>query len=90
MNEINLDNISFIDLDNDNITEKLYIETCNDFKNRMKKKNQELYDLKLLIIKIYGILITMEETEEYSMIQVILEQLKNCFSSYFSLEDPSL
>ena len=48
--------------------EKEYLDICEDFKNRMKEKNDEIAKLKKFIISLYGL---VKYADEHSYLHLI-------------------
>ena len=70
MNIIDIDIISEIDLDeNKNITEQMYVDMSNDFKDRMKQKNKIIHDLQIKMIIIYALVERFMDTGEEAFIE---------------------
>ena len=52
-----------------NITEKLYLEMCNNFQTRMNKKNSELIKLKKILLTVYGLVRRADNSEDIGLLQ---------------------
>tara|TARA_R100000654_G_scaffold19326_4_gene39557 strand:+ start:6874 stop:7137 length:264 start_codon:yes stop_codon:yes gene_type:complete len=75
MEAINLDDINIEEVPSIN-NENEYLEMCNDFKERMEIKNKKLYTMKILLIKLFGMLSIAEEYEDISLLEVACSMLK--------------
>ena len=73
MNIIEIDNMSEINFDENeskpyNITEQMYIDMSNDFKDRMKKKNKIIHDLQIKLIIVYALVERFMDTGDEAFI----------------------
>lgn len=66
----------------DERTENEYLEMCNDFKQRMKDKNEKIEKLTKIIFVLYGLIRRGIETEDTAFFQ----ESRGVISEYFDEE----
>ena len=49
---------------------------CNDFRNRIEEKNKKIYKMKMLLIKLFGLLSVIDEFEDISLVEIAYSKLK--------------
>jgi len=77
MNIIDIDIISDIDLDENGssaattatITEQMYIEISNDFRNRIRQKNRIIHELQKKLIILFSLIERFMDTDEQAFIE---------------------
>ena len=50
--------------------EKEFLDMCDDFKNRIKEKNEEIANLKKFIISLYGLIKYADEHSDLHLIEL--------------------
>ncbi len=62
------------------------LELSKDFKNRMKKKNIEIGQLKKLICILYGLCVITDENEDMSLIETMRTKLSEALTTFMGVE----
>jgi len=75
-------NLFNVNLDTSNHSENEYLEMCEDFKIRFKKKNEKISSLTKIIFMLYGLIRRGLETEE----QALFEEARAVISEFFEEE----
>ena len=63
-----------------------YLLMCQDFKQRIEEKNNQLKDLIILTFNLYGILNVYEKYEDVSLIHVMQEMLQVEIQKYLKVD----
>lgn len=70
LSDIDLSSISDISTtDSSNITEQMYLDMSNDFRNRMKQKNRRIRELQIKLIIIYALVERFMDTGDEAFIE---------------------
>jgi hypothetical protein len=76
-----------IEIDLNMVTEKCYLEMADDFKNRMKSKNNIIHNLQKKIILIYGLVERFMEVEDPAFIEETRMVLEKCLIEEIGIQD---
>ena len=63
-----------------------YLLMCQDFKQRIEEKNNQLKDLIILIFNLYGILNVYDKYEDVSLIHVMQEMVHVEIQKYLKVD----
>ena len=82
-----VNNNTDIEIDLNMVTEKCYLEMADDFKNRMKSKNNIIHNLQKKIILIYGLVERFMEVEDPAFIEETRLVLEKCLIEEIGIQD---
>jgi len=63
------------------------LEMSNDFKDRIKEKNQEIYKLKHFILIVYSFIAITHQSQDFYLINPINRMLKNKINEFMNIDD---
>lgn len=63
------------------------LEMSNDFKDRIKEKNQEIAKLKHFILIVYSFIAISNESEDYYLINPLNRMLKNKINEFMNIDN---
>ena len=61
---------------------------CEDFKKRMDVKNRIIYELKMDLMMYYGLAKVINEYEDVSMVEILLDNLEKACIKHLGIETP--
>jgi len=76
-----------IEIDLNMVTERCYLDMADDFKNRMKSKNNIIHNLQKKIILIYGLVERYMEVEDPAFIEETRMVLEKCLIEEIGIQD---